>query len=48
VRLERSEVVFSRTALVGAEGDTCLVQLAEGLGDGLDAGVVEYLVCRRV
>jgi hypothetical protein len=45
---ERGEVVFSGSALVGAEGDSCLVQLGEGFGDGLDAGIVEYLVCRRV
>lgn len=48
MRLERSEVVFSRTALVGAEGDTCLVQLGERFGDGLDASIVEYLVRRGI
>jgi hypothetical protein len=48
VGFERGEVVFSRSALVGAEGNACLVQFGEGFGDGLDAGVVEYLMCRRV
>jgi len=37
---ERGEVVFSRSALVGAEGDPCLVQFGEGLGYGLDASVI--------
>ncbi len=45
---ERGEVVFSRSALVRAEGDTCLVQLGERFGDGLDASIVEYLVRRGI
>jgi hypothetical protein len=45
---ERGEVVFSWPALVGAEGDTCLVQFRESFRDGLDAGVIEYLVGRRI
>jgi len=48
VGFERGEVVFSGSALVGAESDSCLVQFGEGLGDGLDAGVIKYLVCRRI
>jgi len=48
VGLERGEVVFSRSALVGAEGDACLVELGEGFGDRLDSSVIEYLMCRRV
>ena len=48
MRFERGEVVFSRSALVGAESNACLVQFGEGLGDGLDAGVIEYLVGRRI
>jgi hypothetical protein len=48
VGFERGEVVFSRSALMGAEGNACLVQFGEGFRDGLDAGVVEYLVRRRV
>jgi len=40
VGFERGEVVFSRTALMGAEGDTRLVQLGQGFRDGLDAGIV--------
>ncbi len=46
--LERGEVVFSRSALVRAEGDACLVELGEGFGDRLDSSVIEYLMCRRV
>ncbi len=45
---ERGEVVFSGSALVGAESNACLVQFGEGLGYGLDAGVIEYLVGRRI
>ena len=48
VWLERGEVVFSWPALVRAEGNSCLVKFGEGLGDGLDTGVIEYLVCRRI
>jgi len=48
VGFERGEVVFSRSALVRAEGDTCLVQLGERFGDGLDASIVEYLVRRGI
>jgi hypothetical protein len=48
VGLERGEVVFSRSALVRAKGNTCLVQLGESFGDSLDSSVIEYLVCRRV
>ena len=48
VWFERGEVVLSGPALVGAERDACLVEFGEGLGDGLDAGVIEYLVGRRV
>ncbi len=40
VWFERGEVVFSGSALVGAEGDSCFVELGECFGDGLDAGIV--------
>ena len=46
--LERGEVVFSRSALVRAEGDARLVELGERFGDRLDSSVIEYLMCRRV
>jgi hypothetical protein len=48
VGFERCEVVFSGSALVGAEGNACLVQFGEGFGNGLNPSVVEYLMCRRV
>jgi hypothetical protein len=48
VGLERCEVVFSGSALVGAEGDTCLVQLGKGFGDCLDSSIVQDLMCRWV
>ena len=37
---ERGKVVFSGPALVRAEGDTCLIQLGEGIGDRLDSSVI--------
>jgi hypothetical protein len=45
---EGGEVVFSRSALVGAESNACLVQFRESLGYGLDTCVIEYLVGRRI
>ncbi len=45
---ERGEVVFSRSALVGAESNACLIQFGEGLGYGLDAGIIEDEVGRRI
>jgi hypothetical protein len=45
---EGGEVVFSGSALVGAESNACLVQFREGLGDRLDACVIEYQVGRRI
>jgi hypothetical protein len=41
VGFERCEVVFSGSALVGAEGNACLVQFGEGFGNGLNPSVVE-------
>lgn len=37
---ERCEVILSGSALVRAEGDTCLVQLGEGFGDCLYPGII--------
>ena len=48
MRFERGKVVFSGSALVGAESNSCLVQFGESLGDSLDAGVIEYLVSGRI
>jgi hypothetical protein len=40
MRFEGSKVVFSGSALMRAENNTCLVQLGERFGDGFDAGVI--------
>jgi hypothetical protein len=48
MRFERGEVIFSRSALMGAESHACFVELGEGFGDRLDTSVIQDLVRRGI